>query len=62
MLTDAPSRQAHGVDRMFYLEPGALTQAQRNVVWLTSPNVAHMHIVSGVMQLPVSLKPRKNLC
>lgn len=45
--SDKEAAQSHGVDRMFYLEPGALSQAQRNIVWLCSPKISLMKIIAG---------------
>lgn len=42
MLTN----QHHGVDKMFWLEPGPLNVATRNVVWLCRPKRSHMRVVA----------------
>ncbi|KAM0788120.1 hypothetical protein ACM66B_001286 [Microbotryomycetes sp. NB124-2] len=36
----------HGVTKLFWLEPGPLSQAERNIVYLCTPHVKWMHIIA----------------
>lgn len=58
-LTCRPSLQNnHAVTKMFWLEPGVLSQAERNIVYVCRPEVRWMRIIAGApcLSLPDSLK------
>ncbi|ORY82401.1 putative ATP binding protein [Leucosporidium creatinivorum] len=40
-------KNQHGVTKMFWLEPGALSQAERNIVYLCRPEVKWMKMIAG---------------
>lgn len=42
------TQQDHGVDKLFWLEPGALSQAQKNIVYICRPEIGLMNIIAGV--------------
>ena len=49
--------QQHGVDKMFWLEAGALTASTTNIVYLCRPHIRWVKIVAGassVYHLPMS--------
>ncbi|GMK53666.1 hypothetical protein CspeluHIS016_0102520 [Cutaneotrichosporon spelunceum] len=46
LVTDVASLKHHGVDKMFWLEPGPLNVSTRNVVWLCRPKRAHMRTIA----------------
>ena len=39
--------QHHGVDKMFWLEPGPLSAITTNIVYLLRPSIKHAKIISG---------------
>lgn len=41
------TRQHHGVDKMFWLEPGPLTATTTNVVYLCRPRISYVKIIAG---------------
>lgn len=57
--------QAHGVDRMFYLEAtGPLNNAQKNIVYLASPQTDLMRLIAsetGVLWVSVPTPQRHQL-
>ncbi|WOO77579.1 Vacuolar protein sorting-associated protein 33A [Vanrija pseudolonga] len=46
LVIDVASLKHHGVDKMFWLEPGLLTVNTRNVIWLCRPKRAHMRVIA----------------
>ncbi|KAK4050172.1 Vacuolar protein-sorting-associated protein 33 [Microbotryomycetes sp. JL201] len=47
LVTDvAWLKNNNGVTKLFWLEPGPLTQAERNIVYLCTPQVKWMHIIA----------------
>ena len=40
--------QHHGVDKMFWLEPGALSATTTNILYLCRPLIKHIKIVAGM--------------
>lgn len=53
-LTLIPVQQ-HGVDKMFWLEPGPLTSTSTNIVYLCRPKIKHVKIIAGMLILFRSL-------
>lgn len=49
---DLVSQNNHAVTKMYWLEPGALSQTERNVVYLCRPEVRWMRIIAGEFLLP----------
>ena len=43
--------QDHGVDKLFWLEHGALSQAQKNIVYVCRPEIGLMRIIAGASSL-----------
>lgn len=42
--------QDHGVDKLFWLEPGALSNVQKNIVYLCRPEIGLMRIIAGELE------------
>lgn len=40
--------QQHGVDKMFWLEPGSLTAQTTNVIYLCRPTIKHAKVIAGL--------------
>ncbi|GAA5919703.1 hypothetical protein JCM1841_000755 [Sporobolomyces salmonicolor] len=47
----------HAVTKMFWLEPGQLSQAERNVVYLCRPEVKWMKVIAGTSTTTSSIPP-----
>ena len=39
--------QEHGVEQIYWLEPGALSQAQKHIVYVCRPELSLMRIIAG---------------
>ncbi|KAM0747571.1 putative ATP binding protein [Meredithblackwellia eburnea MCA 4105] len=47
LVTEVGLLKGYGISKMFWLEPGPLAQAERNVVYLCRPEVKYMKIIAG---------------
>lgn len=48
---EAKLSQHHGVDKMFWLEPGPLTSSTSNIVYICRPRIKNVKIIAGQLLL-----------
>ncbi|KII91306.1 hypothetical protein PLICRDRAFT_89630 [Plicaturopsis crispa FD-325 SS-3] len=46
LITDVALLKHHGVDKMFWLEPGPLSSTTTNIVYLCRPSIKHVKIIA----------------
>jgi len=56
VLTARYYMQHHGVDKMFWLEPGPLTSTTSNIIYLCRPLIKYVKIIAGML-IPCRIVP-----
>ncbi|KAF8910066.1 Sec1-like protein [Gymnopilus junonius] len=61
LVTEVSLLKHHGVDKMFWLEPGPLTSSTNNIVYICRPRIKYIKIIAvSETQLSLLLVPRKS--
>ncbi|EJU02729.1 ATP binding protein [Dacryopinax primogenitus] len=58
LITEVSLLKQHGIDKMFWLEPGALSASTQNVVYLCRPQIRWMKIIAEQIKHHTSLSER----